>query len=189
MLNGIYQQDYVERMRRHLDIAPNPYDARMEIVLPGIQERFNGLQTSGQHMHNSNMDSHLKTQDAIKNLSSSADQRHNQVVTMFNDLNANMNNLVHAQTQGMRTTMRLIDQLNVFQGNRVTNLNLIDLHGVRGVSEQSRVNAGPSQPSPGQPDPDSENREINFGQSPNRVIGTTQGKYRGLGILTRQQVI
>jgi hypothetical protein len=160
-------------MRRHLDLAPNPYDARMEVVMPGIQERFNGLRTSGQHMHNSNLESHSKTQDAIKNLSLSSDQRHHQVVALFSDLNSNMNNLVHAQTQGMRTTMRLIDQLNVFQANRVTNLNLIDLHGVRGVPEQARINA-----SPGQPDPDSENRETNPDHNQNRVIGTTQGKHQ-----------
>ena len=121
------QQDYVEQMRQHLDLTPNPFDARIELVMPGIQERFNGLRTSVQHMQNSNLEFQSTIQDAIKSLASSRDQQHKEVVTLFHDMHSNMNNLVHAQTQGMRTTMRLMDRMNVFQSNRPTNLH--DLHG------------------------------------------------------------
>lgn len=30
-------------MRVHMDTSTNPYDASMEMILPGVQERFNGL--------------------------------------------------------------------------------------------------------------------------------------------------
>jgi hypothetical protein len=30
-------------MKRHIDTAPNPYDANIELAMPGVQERFNGL--------------------------------------------------------------------------------------------------------------------------------------------------
>ena len=34
---------YVGQMQRHLDTFCNPYDASLEMVLPGLQERFNGF--------------------------------------------------------------------------------------------------------------------------------------------------
>lgn len=36
-------QNYVNEMRVHMDTATNPYDASMEMIMPGVQERFNGL--------------------------------------------------------------------------------------------------------------------------------------------------
>ena len=30
-------------MKRHIDTAPNPYNATIELAMPGVQERFNGL--------------------------------------------------------------------------------------------------------------------------------------------------
>lgn len=38
-------QAYVDSMKLHLDVATNPYDASMEVVMPGVQERFNAQQT------------------------------------------------------------------------------------------------------------------------------------------------
>ena len=126
------KQEYVQKMRQHLAIATNPYNATMEIVMPGVQERFNGLNTTVQHIQNTNMEllsSNQELKAAIAELSSKADKNHNPIVTLHQQMNESTQNLVHAHTQGMRHTARLIERCNAFQPR--DHPNLIDLQCVR----------------------------------------------------------
>jgi hypothetical protein len=123
-------------MRRHLDVATDPFDTRLELVMPGVQDRFNGISTNLQHVKNSNQEIHSAIQ-TLQSTVQSSDTNNSELITLVKDLNTHVQKLSHATAEGMKTAMRLMNREDVFQGRGTQNL--MELNGISEANATNNV--------------------------------------------------
>jgi len=126
-------------MRGYLNTESNPYNASIEMILPGVQEQLNGVNTVVQN-------SKSEVMSKIENLSSSmASMATKQdLAVLLNEIKGAMGNLAQAHIKGMQETTRAFSRayssFNVLQ--RGIQPSLRDLHGMgqRGGPVDDHVN-------------------------------------------------